>query len=319
MLPPAPIRALVIDPDSQTRKRLRDVLLANQCVDAVHEAESIKQAIDLLGDTLVNAIFIDPLELGLAAAADFIFNVRRSIPHIVFCLYAERAEIERQASQFYHGERQRFNHYYSLDKDLDDDALSKETHRVVAFCISDVRVFAEMERMRIQRSFYLESLPPDTLNTSLKKFRRQFPPRARIAFIMMRFEDGRVHKKISELIKETLKQFDIIGVRADEFDFHETLLHNVQTYVHGCDFGIAVFERVKDDTFNPNVAYEVGYLTALRKPVCILKDKTLNALPSDLLGALYVEFDTSELRKSIKSALRQWIARQAFGGTPPKP
>jgi hypothetical protein len=36
-------------------------------------------------------------------------------------------------------------------------------------------------------------------------------------------------------------------------------------------------------------------------------------LPTDLLGSLYYEFDVENLKKSIKTALRQWVARQAFG------
>jgi nucleoside 2-deoxyribosyltransferase len=88
---------------------------------------------------------------------------------------------------------------------------------------------------------------------------------------------------------------------------------NVRTYMHGCDFGVAVFERIEHENGTPNVAFEVGYLGALIKPVCILKDRTLQTLPTDLLGSLYYEFDVENLKKSIKTALRQWVARQAFG------
>ena len=115
-------------------------------------------------------------------------------------------------------------------------------------------------------------------------------------------------------MKESLEKFSILAIRADEKRFARTLMENVHTYLHCCTFGVAVFERIESNEFNPNVAYEVGYLNALRKPVFLMKDKSLKILPADLLGTLYLEFDTHNLRKSIRAAVRRWIASEAFGG-----
>jgi hypothetical protein len=51
-------------------------------------------------------------------------------------------------------------------------------------------------------------------------------------------------------------------------------------------------ERTKGDAPNPNIALEVGHLYALRKPVCLLKDYTLDTPNSDLVGKRYDPFDT---------------------------
>ena len=313
MLPPPPIRALICDPDKETRHRLSVALKGNPLVESIIEVESLKRAIDCLGEEAINTIFVDPLALELDASSSFIFRVRESIPHIVFCLYVESLEKEKRAVQFFDGERNRFKHYYTLDKLLEGEAFRKEADAILAFCVSDVRIFSELERMSQQRSFYLEALPPHELRESIKKFRRHHPTDKKIAFIMMKFEQDKLHKKIQQHIQEALLQFSIIGVRADEIEFNSNLLLNVQTYLHCCDFGIAVFDRIQDDHFNPNVAYEVGYMAALRKPICHLKDTNLKSLHTDLIGNLYVEFETQELKKSIKRALRQWIGRQAFG------
>ncbi len=45
---------------------------------------------------------------------------------------------------------------------------------------------------------------------------------------------------------------------------------------------MAIYERIETQTYNPNVALEVGYLFAMRKPVCLLKDRTLDTLPQTL-------------------------------------
>ena len=71
--------------------------------------------------------------------------------------------------------------------------------------------------------------------------------------------------------------------------------------------GIAVFERIESDDFNPNVSLEVDYMMATGRPVCLLKDKTLRALPSDLVGRLYKSFDAQDPNDLISTVLRQWV------------
>ena len=45
--------------------------------------------------------------------------------------------------------------------------------------------------------------------------------------------------------------------RADEREYSDNLLDNVLTYLYACDFGVAVFERVESDEFNPNVTWRL--------------------------------------------------------------
>jgi len=40
--------------------------------------------------------------------------------------------------------------------------------------------------------------------------------------------------------------------------------------MHGSAFGIAIFERLTSDIFNPNVSLEVGYMMAMHKPILYL-------------------------------------------------
>jgi predicted nucleotide-binding protein len=77
--------------------------------------------------------------------------------------------------------------------------------------------------------------------------------------------------------------------------------------MHCCDFGIGVFERILEDNFNPNVSIEVGYMMGLRKKVCLLKDQTLNNLPTDLMGKLYKPFDPQNIEKTLPDQLEKWM------------
>ena len=76
----------------------------------------------------------------------------------------------------------------------------------------------------------------------------------------------------------------------------------------GCGFGVAVFERIEAEQFNPNVSLEVGYMRALSKEVCLLKDKTLTTLQTDLLGKLYRQFDPQDPERTIPNELSRWLS-----------
>jgi len=79
-----------------------------------------------------------------------------------------------------------------------------------------------------------------------------------------------------------------------------------------------VFERIEKDIFNPNVSFEVGYMRGLNKPVCLLKDKTMSTLQTDLLGELYKSFDPQDPKGSIPAELEKWLKDQGLAKTPNK-
>ena len=158
---------------------------------------------------------------------------------------------------------------------------------------------------------------PTEIKESLALFERDYPDSTKVAFIMMQFGKTKAHDEIVEAIKIVLDSHGISGVRADDKQYHDDLFYNVMTYLNGCGFGIAVFDRIETEEFNPNVSFEVGYMFALRRDVCLLKDRTLKTLPTDLVGKLYKVFDTQEPDKTIRGEVSQWlsdkgIARRGF-------
>lgn len=127
------------------------------------------------------------------------------------------------------------------------------------------------------------------------------------AFIIMQFSKTKAHVKIVTTIKETLAKHQIIGLRADDKEYADDLFSNIKTYMHCCDFGIGVFERIVEDNFNPNVSIEVGYMMGLRKNVSLLKDQTLKNLPTDLMGKLYKQFDPQDIENTLPEQLEKWM------------
>jgi len=149
--------------------------------------------------------------------------------------------------------------------------------------------------------------PPIEITASLAAFRKDFPDPSRIAFIMMQFGHSKAHIAILGGIRRALDPHQFIALRADDKQYHDNLFFNILTYVYGCRFGIAVFERIESDAFNPNVSLEVGYLLGIDKPVCFLKDHTLKTLHTDLIGQLYKEFDPLSCETTIPPALWKWM------------
>ncbi len=132
------------------------------------------------------------------------------------------------------------------------------------------------------------------------------------AFILMSFEKTIAHDAIVKAIKDTCAEHNIVALRADDKQYADGLLDNVLTYIYGCDFGIAVFERIRRDIYNPNVSFEAGYLMGLKKPLLYLKDETLSNLPTDLVGNLYKTFDFLDPTGTLPNQIIIWLRDKGF-------
>jgi hypothetical protein len=147
----------------------------------------------------------------------------------------------------------------------------------------------------------------DEPSNPLRAFLADYEEPERVGFLMMRFEESRLHGEIVAAVKAAAQDQGLTVVRADDKRYSDDLLTNIETYMHGCGFGIAVFERLSSSDFNPNVSLEVGYMMALGKPVCLLRDSTLPSLQTDLVGRLYETFDTQNPKETIQGPLMKWF------------
>lgn len=136
---------------------------------------------------------------------------------------------------------------------------------------------------------------------------QDFPVSARNIFLMMRFRGTPQNNGIAETITPAARAYDLNVLRADERSYNEGLWENVKAYMNGCDMGIAVFDQIDDDVFNPNVSIELGYMAAKDKKLLILKEKRLKKLPTDIVGLLYREFDSYDIGVSVGAALSAWL------------
>lgn len=144
------------------------------------------------------------------------------------------------------------------------------------------------------------------LESAIESFLDDHPDFHRNVFIMMRFLDTVQMEAIEKAIRGELAQHGFRGVRADDRDYTGELWSNVQVYLHGCKYGIAVFEDIEERAHNPNVALELGYMLALGKRCLLLKEQRLPAVPTDVVGRLYKPFDAFDIERSVRQKVRDW-------------
>jgi hypothetical protein len=166
--------------------------------------------------------------------------------------------------------------------------------------------FAEDETGSRPISTLAQPHPPE-IAMSLDRLRAKYPDPKKLGFLVMRFTAAKPFSNIVEVVKMAGEEHGLTILRADAHDFHGDLWGNVRTYLHGCGFGIAVYERIETNEPNANVGLEVGYLMAMNKPVLLLKDKTLPALQADLAGKLYKNFDPHDPVGTIPEQMTKWL------------
>jgi len=122
-------------------------------------------------------------------------------------------------------------------------------------------------------------------------------PFDRSVFVMIRYR--RRTEAIITRIKQALHAKGLFAVIASEHAITDDLYNPIACLLC-CARGIAVFDTAeRRETFNPNVAYELGMLHLLGRPCLILKHRQLKTLQTDILMKVYVAFrnaaDVSQL------------------------
>lgn len=147
------------------------------------------------------------------------------------------------------------------------------------------------------------------LEPQLRQFLADHPQFERNVFVMMRFTETAQMKEIYSAVRDTLAARGMHAVRADDRDYTGELWSNIEVYLTGCKYGIAVFEALEtpDREFNPNVSLELGYMMGRRKRTLLLKEKRLPDLPADVVHRLYKPFDMFDITGSINREVGRWV------------
>lgn len=277
-----PLKVLVCDPNIVTGEALVSQLKKHEAVVATYYAEEINLAQQQLRAEEINTIFIDPLTPSIDAAADFIFSVRSSLPEIVFTLYMDLAAAEAQRRLFYHGERQRFSHYYKLDKAVPVPSFPDEVESVIRTCQADLswRLSREsLKRLTEQRKSKTETdiAAPENLQkvqelVARVSDSRQPSPTENTVFLSYRFSETDYADGLIPLLEQ--QGFKVVtGKRSNTY-----ISRSIIDRIRDCEYFLCLMTRNKektDGTFttSPWLLEEKGVALALGKQIVLMVEE----------------------------------------------
>jgi hypothetical protein len=124
---------------------------------------------------------------------------------------------------------------------------------------------------------------------------------------MMRFAPKDQLKTVHSAVRDTLTARGLQCVRADDRDYTGDVWSNIEVYLTGCKYGIAVFEDIDERDFNPNVSLELGYMMGRKRRCLLLKEKRLPKMPADVVHKLYQPWDAFKIEETISAQVARWV------------
>ncbi len=188
----------------------------------------------------------------------------------------------------------------SLVSDMDLAALMAETASPVA------TVLAATAHPVIP-----PSLAPPALVGPLHEFLSEFPFERNV-FGMTRFPGAAADGELDpiapalERAAEVCKKHGLVFHLASDRSIVDDLWANVAAHMWGCRYGIAFFETRTERGLNYNLNIEVGSCLVLGRRMALLKDHSLKAMPTDLVGHIYLGVDLDD-PDSVTEVLGDWI------------
>lgn len=100
---------------------------------------------------------------------------------------------------------------------------------------------------------------------------------------------------------------------ASDGNAEDTLWSNVVTYMWGAKYAIVVMDSA-DGVLNSNVLIEVGGMLMTGRRCAILRDESVPAMPTDLVGHIYKPVDLKD-HEAATAVVHRWITKDL--GLPP--
>jgi hypothetical protein len=123
---------------------------------------------------------------------------------------------------------------------------------------------------------------------------------------------------------------DVIGAVRNALEPHGLRLHlanakivdedlwgNVAAYAWGCKFGVGLIEDRVGEGVNPNLLIEAGAMHISGRRCALLKDRTVERMPTDLIGRIRKDVDFDNLDE-VSNEMHLWAAEDLDLGRCPE-
>jgi hypothetical protein len=150
------------------------------------------------------------------------------------------------------------------------------------------------------------SLAPQKWAGGIARMLKEHPFESNV-FLMARFPqdaDDPNHGVI-EAAREVLAGHGYTLHVASDLTLDEDLWGNVAAHMWACQYGLGLFENRSAEGLNYNLLIEVGSMVSIGRRCMLLKDRTADAMPTDLVGHIYnaVDFDKTD---DVSRAVDEW-------------
>lgn len=154
-----------------------------------------------------------------------------------------------------------------------------------------------------------EFAPPELI-APLRGFLEESPFDLNV-FGMTRFPDEQEEQEdpVSPALEVATNVCELHGLRfglADDQAFSDDLWTNVAGHMWASRYGIAFFEDRRGSGINYNLTIEVGSMLIIGRRCALLKDHSVEKLPTNLTGRIYKSVDLDNAR-SVEDALHLWL------------
>lgn len=188
----------------------------------------------------------------------------------------------------------------SLLSDMDLAALSAES-------LSSFAVLGHVTHTVVP-----PALAPPGLILSLREY-LDAHPFERNVFAMTRFPDAGDRREETDpvsptidLAREACRLHGLELHMASDRAISDDLWTNVAAHMWASQYGIAFFEDRRGKGLNYNLTIEVGSMLMTGRRCALLKDTSIQRLPTDLVGQIYKSVDITK-PDTVSKAIHEWL------------
>ena len=108
-----------------------------------------------------------------------------------------------------------------------------------------------------------------------------------------------------DVARSTLSGYSLDFHLASDRNVSDEVWSNVAAWMWACRYGVAFIETRTEQGMNRNVLVEVGAMLMTGRRCVLLKDRSVDRMPTDLVGHIYKEIDLDDTT-TVQAALEEW-------------
>ena len=203
---------------------------------------------------------------------------------------------------------------WSLTPEGDERVRGLSEQIDAAALAPELSALAGAELGRAVHSLLPPTLAPIKWQAPIQRMLREFDFSTNV-FCMTRFprdeQDTEYLDPVADLIpaaREALRRHGLTLHLASDRQLDDDLYGNIAAHMWACSYGVGLFEDRLDRGLNENMIIEVGSMVMTGRRCALLKDRTIERLPTDFVGHIYKPVDFADV-DAVTEQLHRWVVQ----------